>query len=124
MSLVNPLSLTIKNEQGMIRVAINGFGRIGRLAFRKMQDNPQLEVVAVNDLSAPSMLAYLLKYDSTQGTFDADVKEGDDHLIVNGRSVKVLAERNPEALPWKEMNIDLVLECTASSHRRKKLRLI
>ena len=112
MSIVNPLSLTIKNEQGMIRVAINGFGRIGRLAFRKMQNHPELEVVAVNDLSAPSMLAYLLKYDSTQGTFDADVKEGDDHLIVNGRSVKVLAERNPEALPWKEMNIDLVLECT------------
>ncbi|HKJ41013.1 MAG TPA: glyceraldehyde 3-phosphate dehydrogenase NAD-binding domain-containing protein, partial [Sunxiuqinia sp.] len=77
----------------MIRVAINGFGRIGRLAFRRIQESSNMEVVAVNDLSAPSMLAYLLKYDSIQGTFNAEISHTDDALKVNGKSVAVYAER-------------------------------
>lgn len=104
----------------MIKVAINGFGRIGRLAFRRIQESAHLEVVAINDLSAPSMLAYLLKYDSIQGTFKADISHTDTELIVNGKSIAVLAERNPENLPWKKYNVDLVLECTGIFESKDK----
>lgn len=104
----------------MIKVAINGFGRIGRLAFRRIQESGHLEVVAINDLSAPSMLAYLLKYDSIQGTFKADISHTDTELIVNGKSIAVLAERNPENLPWKKYNVDLVLECTGIFESKDK----
>jgi glyceraldehyde 3-phosphate dehydrogenase len=104
----------------MIKVAINGFGRIGRLAFRRIQESTHLEVVAINDLSAPSMLAYLLKYDSIQGTFKADISYTDSELVVNGKSIAVTAERNPENLPWKQHNIDLVLECTGIFETKDK----
>jgi glyceraldehyde 3-phosphate dehydrogenase len=104
----------------MIKVAINGFGRIGRLAFRRIQESGHLEVVAINDLSAPSMLAYLLKYDSIQGTFKADISHTDTELIVNGKSIAVSAERNPENLPWKKYNVDLVLECTGIFESKDK----
>ena len=104
----------------MIKVAINGFGRIGRLAFRRIQESTHLEVVAINDLSAPSMLAYLLKYDSIQGTFKADISHTDTELIVNGKSIAVSAERNPENLPWKKYNVDLVLECTGIFESKDK----
>ncbi|MGD9557055.1 MAG: type I glyceraldehyde-3-phosphate dehydrogenase [Mangrovibacterium sp.] len=104
----------------MVRVAINGFGRIGRLAFRKMMENEKLEVVAVNDLSAPSMLAYLLKYDSIQGSLKADVGHINNALVVNGKRVAVYAERNPENLPWAELGIDLVLECTGIFESKEK----
>jgi glyceraldehyde 3-phosphate dehydrogenase len=104
----------------MIRVAINGFGRIGRLAFRKMMENEKLEVVAVNDLSAPSMLAYLLKYDSIQGSLKADVGHINNALVVNGKRIAVYAERNPENLPWAELGIDLVLECTGIFESKEK----
>lgn len=104
----------------MIKVAINGFGRIGRLAFRRIQESAHLEVVAINDLSAPSMLAYLLKYDSIQGTFKADVSHTDTELIVNGKQIAVSAERNPENLPWKKYNVDLVLECTGIFESKDK----
>jgi len=104
----------------MIKVAINGFGRIGRLAFREMSKSNQLEVVAINDLSAPSMLAYLLKYDSIQGTFSKSVDHNDQALIVDGKSVAVYAERDPHLLPWKKHDVDLVLECTGIFSTREK----
>jgi glyceraldehyde 3-phosphate dehydrogenase len=104
----------------MIKVAINGFGRIGRLAFRRIQESAHLEVVAINDLSAPSMLAYLLKYDSIQGTFKADISHTDTELTVNGKPIAVLAERNPENLPWKQHGVDLVLECTGIFETKDK----
>jgi glyceraldehyde 3-phosphate dehydrogenase len=104
----------------MVKVAINGFGRIGRLAFRRIQESTHLEVVAINDLSAPSMLAYLLKYDSIQGTFKADISHTDTELVVNGKSIVVTAERNPENLPWKKYDVDLVLECTGIFESKDK----
>jgi glyceraldehyde 3-phosphate dehydrogenase len=104
----------------MIKVAINGFGRIGRLAFREITNNDQLEVVAINDLSAPSMLAYLLKYDSVQGTFKRNISHTENKLIVDGKEVTVYAERDPHKLPWSELNIDLVLECTGIFESREK----
>jgi len=104
----------------MKKIAINGFGRIGRLTFREMLKNKNLEVVAINDLSAPSMLAYLLKYDSVQGVFNADISHTENFLIVNGKSIAVYAERNPQNLPWSKHNIDLVLECTGIFESREK----
>lgn len=104
----------------MIKVAINGFGRIGRLAFREIMKNNNLEVVAINDLSAPSMLAYLLKYDSIQGTFAADVNHTEDALIVDNKTIAVYAERTPANLPWSKHEVDLVLECTGIFSSREK----
>lgn len=104
----------------MIKVAINGFGRIGRLAFREMFASNKLEVVAINDLSAPSMLAYLLKYDSIQGTFNKNITHTDSSLIIDGREISVYAERDPQKLPWKQHQIDLVLECTGIFESREK----
>lgn len=96
-----------------IKVAINGFGRIGRLAFRKMFGDPQFEVVAINDLTDAEQLAYLLKYDSGQGGFLQDkVSFEGDQLVVDGKKFKVLATKDPKELPWKELKVDIVLECT------------
>ncbi len=94
------------------RVAINGFGRIGRLTFRNLLGKKGLEVVAINDLTDNHTLAHLLKYDSAQGPFDGSVESTDEALIINGKSMKAMAERDPEKLPWKEMEIDLVIEST------------
>ncbi|MCR8659730.1 type I glyceraldehyde-3-phosphate dehydrogenase [Paenibacillus endoradicis] len=96
----------------MIKVGINGFGRIGRLAFRRIQNVEGIQVVAINDLTDAKMLAHLLKYDTTQGRFDGDVEVHDGFFKVNGKEVKVLANRNPEELPWGELGVDIVLECT------------
>lgn len=98
----------------MIRVAINGFGRIGRLAFRQMFNLEGYEVVAINDLTSPKMLAHLLKYDSAQKKYElADtVSSTDNSIIVDGKTIPVYAKANAEELPWKELNIDVVLECT------------
>ncbi len=104
----------------MIRVAINGFGRIGRLAFREITKNSQLEVVAINDLSAPSMLAYLLKYDSVQGIFNRNISHTENALLVDGQVINVYAERDPKNLPWAELQVDLVLECTGIFESREK----
>jgi glyceraldehyde 3-phosphate dehydrogenase len=104
----------------MIKVAINGFGRIGRLAFREMMKSRDLEVVAINDLSTPSMLAYLLKYDSIQGIFKADISYSDNELIVDNKRVSVYAERVPQNLPWAKHHVDLVLECTGIFESREK----
>ncbi|MCO7176480.1 type I glyceraldehyde-3-phosphate dehydrogenase [Sporolactobacillus kofuensis] len=95
-----------------VKVGINGFGRIGRLAFRRIQDVPELEVVAVNDLTDPAMLANLLKYDTTQGRFNGEVKVEEGYFVVNGKKVKVLSQRDPAELPWGELGVDIVLECT------------
>lgn len=97
----------------MIRLAINGFGRIGRLAFRKAMELENFEVVAINDLASPSMLAYLLKYDSVQGAYlGHQVDSTENSLVVDGKEITIYKEPDASNLPWKELNIDLVLECT------------
>lgn len=94
------------------RVAINGFGRIGRLTFRNLLKNENIEVVAINDLTDNATLAHLLKYDSAHGPFEGSVEHTDEYLIVNGVSIAAMAERDPAKLPWKYLNVDTVLECT------------
>ena len=97
----------------MIRLAINGFGRIGRLAFRKAMELENFEVVAINDLASPSMLAYLLKYDSVQGAYlGHQVDSTENSLVVDGKEITIYKEPDASNLPWKELSIDLVLECT------------
>ena len=95
-----------------IRVAINGFGRIGRITFRALQTKEDVEVVAINDLTGATALAHLLKYDSIQGRFSGTVSTQEGNLVVNGHEIRITAIKNPAELPWKEMNIDVVLECT------------
>lgn len=95
-----------------VKVAINGFGRIGRLAFRRIQDVEGIDVVAVNDLTDDEMLAHLLKYDTTQGRFTGEVEVEKDGFRVNGQEVKSFSEPEPSKLPWKDLDIDVVLECT------------
>lgn len=102
-----------------IRVAINGFGRIGRITYRAMCDNDNMELVAVNDISCPPTLGHLFKYDSVHGVFDGEVKWDDDHLYINGLKIKVLKEEDPSKLPWKEMDIDVVLESTGLFVKRE-----
>ncbi len=95
------------------RVAINGFGRIGRNFFRAyLKQEPDFEVVALNDLASDDVLAHMLKYDSTHGVLQAEIGHGDGELIVDGKSVKVLSEREPTALPWSELGVDVVIEST------------
>ncbi|HHQ44569.1 MAG TPA: type I glyceraldehyde-3-phosphate dehydrogenase [Candidatus Altiarchaeales archaeon] len=96
----------------MVKVAINGFGRIGRLAFRAAQGKKDVEVVAINDLTDVKTLAHLLKYDSVHGRYNGTVKAGEDYIEVDGRKIKILAEKDPELLPWGEMGVDVVLEST------------
>ncbi len=97
----------------MIRVAINGFGRIGRLCFRLMEENPEFEVVAVNDLTDAEQLAYLLKYDTNHRNYRIDEISADgEYIVVGDRRVRVYAEKDPAMLPWKDLNIDVVFECT------------
>ena len=97
-----------------VKVAINGFGRIGRLAFRQMFGAEGFEIVAINDLTSPKMLAHLLKYDSTQGRYAlADtVVAGEDSITVDGKEIKIYAKANAAELPWGEIGVDVVLECT------------
>ena len=97
-----------------VKVGINGFGRIGRLAFRQMFDDPNYEIVAINDLTSPDMLAHLLKYDTTQGKYKlADkVEATEDSIIVDGKEIKILKEADAKNLPWKDLDVDVVLEST------------
>ena len=95
-----------------IKVAINGFGRIGRLALRQIEKAQGIEVVAVNDLTPAELLLHLFKYDSTQGSFEGSAELKDDAIVVNGKEIKVFANPNPEELPWGELGVDVVLECT------------
>ncbi len=96
----------------MLRIAINGFGRIGRTALRLLENDKDIEVVAINDLTDPLQLAYLYKYDSVHRTNKSKVSFDEDELFVKGRRIKVFAESDPSKLPWRELNIDVVLECT------------
>ncbi|MGI6787192.1 MAG: type I glyceraldehyde-3-phosphate dehydrogenase [Acholeplasmataceae bacterium] len=104
-----------------IKVAINGFGRIGRLAYRLMHDNPKFKVVAINDLTDAEQLAYLLKYDSGQGPFLADKITNDEgHMVVEGKKIPVFAEKDPKNLPWAKLGVDVVLECTGVFNSEEK----
>ena len=105
----------------MIRIAINGFGRIGRLAFRQIYNNPDIEVVAINDLSETKVLAHLLKYDTAQGKFmDNKIDYTEDDLIVDGKKIRVYKESDPVNLPWRELNVDVVFECTGFFTSKEK----
>ncbi|MBX7141410.1 MAG: type I glyceraldehyde-3-phosphate dehydrogenase [Chitinophagales bacterium] len=95
-----------------IKVAINGFGRIGRLVYRQIYHMEGIDVVAINDLTNPKMLAHLLKYDSAQGRFNAEVKSTDNSIIVNGDEIKIYAQKDPAQIPWGDHQVDVVLECT------------
>ncbi|MDK4685216.1 type I glyceraldehyde-3-phosphate dehydrogenase [Kingella negevensis] len=95
-----------------VKVAINGFGRIGRLALRQILKTDGIEVVAVNDLTPADMLVHLFKYDTTQGRFDGTIEQKEDAFVVNSKEIKAFAKANPEELPWKELGVDVVLECT------------
>jgi len=95
-----------------VKVAINGFGRIGRNVFRASQGSKDIEIVAINDLTDTKTLAHLLKWDSTFGEFKHDVKAGDGKIIVDGKEIAVLAKRDPAELPWKDLKVDIALECT------------
>lgn len=104
-----------------VKVAINGFGRIGRVVFREAMKAEGIEVVAVNDLTDAAMLAHLLKYDSVHGVFDAEVSSDGEHLIVNGEKTRVYEERDPAALPWGELDVDVVIDCTGIFRDREGL---
>lgn len=95
-----------------INIAINGFGRIGRVFFRIAFFNPHINIVAINDITDSKTLAHLLKYDSVHRRFDADVKHDDNHIYVNDSEIKIFSEKDPGKLPWKELDIDIVIECT------------
>ena len=103
-----------------VKVAINGFGRIGRLALRVMSKNKDFDVVAINDLTDAKTLAHLFKYDSAQGRFDGTIEVTDDGFVVNGDSIKVFAKANPEELPWGDLGVDVVLECTGFFTSKEK----
>ena len=107
------------NVMAKTKIGINGFGRIGRNVFRALMDHPELEVVAVNDLTDAGTLAHLFKYDSVHGRLEADVEVTDEGFAVNGRPVKVLAERDPANLPWGELGVDLVVESTGRFRKRE-----
>jgi glyceraldehyde 3-phosphate dehydrogenase len=95
-----------------VKVAINGFGRIGRLAFRQIHGLQGIDVVAINDLTSPKVLAHLLKYDSAQGRFNQEVKSTENSILVDGKETIIYAQKNPAEIPWKNHDVDVVLECT------------
>lgn len=106
----------------MTRVAINGFGRIGRLAFRKMHEDKDIDIVAINDLTDPKMLAHLLKYDSVQGRYADfhDISSDGDSIQVDDRDIPIYKEPDAKNLPWKELDVDIVLECTGFYTSKEK----
>ena len=95
-----------------VKVAINGFGRIGRLVYRQIYNMKGIDVVAINDLTSPAVLAHLLKYDSAQGRFGQEVKSTENSIVVNGDEVKIYSQKDPTQIPWGSHNVDVVLECT------------
>ena len=105
-----------------VKVAINGFGRIGRLAFRQMFGAEGYEIVAINDLTTPKMLAHLLKYDSTQGNYANEhcVEYTDNSIIVDGKEIRIYAEKDAANCPWGELKVDVVLECTGFYTSKEK----
>ena len=100
------------------KIAINGFGRIGRLTFRALLKNNDIEVVAINDLTDAKTLAHLLKYDSVHGRFDGNVEAGENSIIVNGQKYTIYAEKDPANLPWKDLGVEIVVECTGRFRKR------
>ncbi len=103
-----------------VKVAINGFGRIGRLAFRQIYNMEGIEVVAINDLTKPNVLAHLLKYDTAQGRFGQNVTHTDNSIVVNGKEINIYAQKDPAQIPWGNHNVDVVLECTGFFTDREK----
>lgn len=104
-----------------MKIAINGFGRIGRLVFRLMEEDPSFEVVAINDLTEPEQLAYLLKYDTNHRNYRVnDIKSTDDSIIVGDRNIKIYSEKDPSNLPWGELGVDIVFECTGAFTDKEK----
>lgn len=103
----------------MIKVAINGFGRIGRPSLKIIEERGDMEVVAINDLSSIESLAYLLKYDSAFGVYSKEISSDDKHLIIDGKKIPVISEKDPSKLPWKKMEVDVVLECTGFFTKRE-----
>ena len=106
-----------------VKVAINGFGRIGRLALRLMINNPEFDVVAINDLTDAKMLAHLFKYDSAQGRFNGEIEVKEGAFVVNGKEIKTFAQKNPADLPWGDLAVDIVLECTGFFVAKEKAEL-
>ncbi len=106
-----------------VKVAINGFGRIGRLVYRQIHNMKGIDIVAINDLTSPAVLAHLLKYDSAQGRFNEDVKSTENSILVNGHEVKIYAVKNPAEIPWKNHDVDVVLECTGFFADKDKAEL-
>lgn len=104
-----------------VRVGINGFGRIGRLVFREMQKRDGIEVVAINDLTNAKTLAHLLKYDSVHKKFDGEVSAKEDSIVVNGKEIKIYAEKDPANLPWGELNVDIVVESTGVFRKKDQI---
>lgn len=100
------------DQASITKIAINGFGRIGRYTAKLLFSNPRIQLVAINDLADPTAIAHLLKYDSVHGKFDAAIKLNDDVLFINGVPIQLFSKSNPEELPWKNMGVDLVIECT------------
>src|SRR6201999_4503277 len=95
-----------------VKVAINGFGRIGRLVYRQIFDMDGIDVVAINDLTSPKVLAHLLKYDSAQGGFKKEVTHSENSISVEGNEIKIYAQKDPAQIPWGDHDVDVVLECT------------
>ena len=107
----------------MVKIGINGFGRIGRCALRSAINRPGVDFVGINDLTDANTLAHLLRYDSVHGRFDGTVEVGDGSLVVNGDEIRITAERDPTKLPWKELGVDIVLECTGVFRTQEKASL-
>lgn len=105
----------------MAKVAINGFGRIGRMSFRAMLAHPELDIVAINDLTSADTLAYLFKYDSVHENFNGEVYAEEDSIVVNGKKIRIYAERDPENLPWAELGVDIVVESTGFFKKREQM---
>ena len=103
-----------------VKVAINGFGRIGRLALRLMANDPEFDVVAINDLTDAAMLAHLFKYDTAQGRFNGEIEVKENAFVVNGNEIKTFADADPENLPWGQLGVDVVLECTGFFTSKEK----
>jgi glyceraldehyde 3-phosphate dehydrogenase len=104
-----------------VKIAINGFGRIGRNVFKVLESRNDVDIVAINDLTAPATLAHLLKYDSVFGVFNGTVEAKEQSIVVNNKEYKIFAEKDPTVLPWKELGIDIVLECTGKFRNREGL---
>jgi len=103
-----------------VKVAINGFGRIGRLALRLMANDPEFDVVAINDVTDAAMLAHLFKYDTAQGRFNGEIEVKENAFVVNGKEIKTFADADPENLPWGQLGVDVVLECTGFFTSKEK----